>query len=73
VRLLDFILAVAVGRGMRYFGEGLLAFWYGERAAAFLKNNAQTVSLILAGVALVGGVAWIWWKSRRAASSEGPV
>src|SRR6185295_18969015 len=66
VRPLDFLLAVALGRGVRYFGEGLLAYWYGERAAEFLKNNAQPVSLILAAVALVGGVGWIWLKSRRA-------
>ena len=67
VRPLDFLLAVAVGRGIRYFGEGLLALWYGEQAAEFLKQNAQTASLVLAGIALIGGVGWIWFKSRRAA------
>ena len=65
VRPLDFLLAVAVGRGIRYFGEGFLALLYGERAVEFLKNNAQRVSLVLAAVALVGGIAWIWFKSRR--------
>ena len=45
VRPFDFLLAVAVGRGIRYFGEGLLALWYGEQAAEFLKHNAQTASL----------------------------
>jgi membrane protein DedA with SNARE-associated domain len=66
VRPLDFLLAVAAGRGIRYFGEGLLALWYGEQAAEFLKQNAQTASLVLAAVALVGGLVWIWFKSRRA-------
>jgi len=65
VRPVDFLLAVALGRGVRYFGEGLLALWYGERAAEFLKNNAQTASLVFAGVVLAGGAAWIWYKSRR--------
>ena len=65
VRPLDFLLAVALGRGIRYFGEGLLAVWYGERAAEFLKQNAQTASVVLAALALAGGVAWIWFKSRR--------
>ncbi len=67
VRPLDFLLAVAVGRGIRYFGEGLLALWYGQQAAEFLRHNAQTASLVLAAVALLGGLGWIWFKSRRAA------
>jgi membrane protein DedA with SNARE-associated domain len=69
VRTLDFLLAVALGRGVRYFGEGLLAVWYGERAAEFIKHNASTVSLVLAIAALVFGVGWMWYKSRRARPS----
>ena len=41
VRPLDFIIAVAIGRGFRYFGEGLLAVYYGDHAADFLRENAQ--------------------------------
>jgi membrane protein DedA with SNARE-associated domain len=66
VRTLDFLLAVALGRGVRYFGEGLLAVWYGERAADFIRHNASTVSLVLAIAALVFGAGWMWYKSRRA-------
>ncbi|MFL6281242.1 MAG: YqaA family protein [Vicinamibacterales bacterium] len=69
VRPVDFLLAVALGRGARYFGEGLLAFWYGERAAEFVKHNVQTVSLVVAALALVGAAGWIWFKSRRASAS----
>ena len=42
VRPLDFILAIAIGRGFRYFGEGLLAVYYGDHAADFLNENAHT-------------------------------
>jgi membrane protein DedA with SNARE-associated domain len=66
VRPLDFLLAVALGRGARYFGEGLLAMWYGERAADFIRHNASTVSLVLAISALVFAAGWMWYKSRRA-------
>ena len=45
VRLLDFILAIAIGRGFRYFGEGLLAVCYGDEAAISCSENAQTVAL----------------------------
>ena len=65
VRPLDFLLAVGLGRGVRYFGEGLLAVWYGERAAVFIKENARTVSLVVAVLVLILGVAWMWYRSRR--------
>jgi membrane protein YqaA with SNARE-associated domain len=68
VRPWDFFLAVGIGRGVRYFGEGTLALWYGERAADFLKDNAQTVSLIVAVLVLLLAGGWFFFKSRRATS-----
>jgi membrane protein YqaA with SNARE-associated domain len=65
VRRIDFLLAVFVGRGLRYFGEGFLALWYGEQALTFLQENAHTVGLVLGLAVLAGGVAFIWWKKRR--------
>ena len=65
IRPLDFLIAVALGRGLRYYGEALLAFFYGERASRFLRDNAGTVSLGVAAVILVGGLAWIWYQKRR--------
>ena len=65
IRPLDFLLAVALGRGMRYYGEGLLAFFYGERAEQFIMKNAAPVSLVLAAVILTEGVGWIWFQKRR--------
>src|SRR6476469_8978200 len=61
VRPFDFLLAVGLGRGARYFGEGLLALWYSEQAAVFVKNNAREVSLGLAAVVLAAGLGWIWY------------
>ena len=72
VRVVDFVLAVTIGRGIRYFGEGLLALWYGERAVAFLRDNARQVGLWMAVVALVLGVgAVLWQRRKRALGSEG--
>jgi uncharacterized membrane protein YdjX (TVP38/TMEM64 family) len=68
VRPWDFFLAVGIGRGVRYFGEGALALWYGERAADFLKDNAQEVSLIVAVLVLVIAAAWFFFKARRTAN-----
>ena len=62
---LEFLGAVAIGRGVRYFGEAFLALWYGEAAIAFLKENARTVAYGLAAVVLVGGATWIWLRRRK--------
>ena len=70
VRPFDFVLAIAIGRGLRYFGEGLLAVWYGERAAVFLKNNAREVSLGFAALVLAGGLGWIWYRKRHPAGGN---
>jgi membrane protein YqaA with SNARE-associated domain len=65
---LEFLVAVAIGRGIRYFGEGFLALWYGEAAIAFLKENARTVAYALATLVLAGGVTWVWYRRRRSAT-----
>lgn len=69
VRLIDFMFAVLIGRGLRYFGEGLLAVWYGEQAIAFLRDNARMAGFALAIVIAVGAAGWFWWKSRRKSSA----
>ncbi len=65
VRPLDFILAIAIGRGIRYFGEGLLAVYYGDQAADFLRDNAGVVGLTVAAIAIVTGGAWLAWQRRK--------
>lgn len=65
VKLAHFITAIAIGRGIRYFGEGLLAVWYGEAAADFLRDNAKTVAYVVAGVCAAGVVGYILWQRRR--------
>jgi membrane protein DedA with SNARE-associated domain len=54
-----FTLAIAIGRGIRYFGEGLLALYYGDRAIAFLEQNSRTVGLWLVGLLVAGFVAYV--------------
>ena len=49
-----FCAAVTVGRGVRYFGEGLLAARYGDEAVELLRANGPLVSLVLAVVVLLG-------------------
>jgi membrane protein YqaA with SNARE-associated domain len=64
VRPFDFLLAVSIGRGIRYFGEGFLALWYGEQAIRLMRENARIVGIALAVLILVGAGAWFWWRRR---------
>ena len=68
-----FAIAIILGRGFRYFGEGLLAVWYGERALAFLEDNGRQVALWTGLSVLVLGVAYFWWRSRRRPAAAAPV
>lgn len=65
MRPLDFLIAVGIGRGIRYFGEGVLALWYGERALSFLRDHAHTIGLWLGVGVLLGGLVWFLWKKRK--------
>ncbi len=47
VPLKTFVLALLVGRGLRYFGEGFLAVRYGERAVLYLVENKVEFSLLV--------------------------
>jgi uncharacterized membrane protein YdjX (TVP38/TMEM64 family) len=64
----DFLLAVSIGRGLRYFGEAILAAWYGEaalrQAEALFRDHAAAI--IATAVALtVALTTWMWWAHRR--------
>jgi membrane protein YqaA with SNARE-associated domain len=59
--------AVAVGRGVRYFGEGLLAVRYGDAAVELLRANGPLVSLVLAVVVLLGVGTYILMRRATAA------
>jgi membrane protein YqaA with SNARE-associated domain len=56
----DFLIAVGIGRAIRFFGVGLLALWKGQEAIEWLHENAAIVGIVLAvAVAvLVGGSVW---------------
>ncbi len=68
VKPLDFLIAITLGRGIRYFGEALLAAWYGEAAIAMMESFVADHGVaVLATVAAVtvGGGLWIWYAGRR--------
>jgi len=60
-----FSTAILIGRGARYFVEGLLALWYGERAMAYIRDHGVTVALVAVAVLGLGFVMYLAWQRRR--------
>jgi membrane protein YqaA with SNARE-associated domain len=61
---LAFGLAVAIGRGARYFAQAWLAAAYGDRAGDFLARYGGQAAAVLATLTLAGGLAWLLWQRR---------
>jgi len=68
VKPLDFLIAITLGRGVRYFGEAMLAAWYGEAALArmesFLHDHGMTVLWTVVALTVAAGL-WIWHSGGR--------
>lgn len=60
-----FLLTVMLARSFRYYVEGVLAVFYGERVLLFLKENGLLVVSIAAGLALIGVVIYLLVNRRR--------
>jgi membrane protein YqaA with SNARE-associated domain len=67
-----FLLAVAVGRSVRYFMWGILAVLYGQLAKNFMQQNLPAVGvglfLLLAGA--ITGYAVMWTKVRKKSARQ---
>jgi membrane protein DedA with SNARE-associated domain len=64
IRTSSFLAAVTIGRAFRYGGEAWLAYEYGEEAGTYIRNNLPTISVWVAAIVAVGGVAYILWRRR---------
>lgn len=67
MKRLDFLVAISIGRSVRYFGEAILAAWLGAtaltRMEAFVhEHRVGAVAIVLLLVAT--GIVWIWWWKR---------
>ena len=64
-----FLLAVAIGRSLRYFSEGLLAVMYGAAAIAFVQQHygkiGFTVSVVIVVSVLLYVYAGRWTRSQK--------
>jgi membrane protein YqaA with SNARE-associated domain len=69
IPLKTFIWAIGVGRGVRYFGEGILAVMYGKQALGYIHENGRLVGLVLGLLVLAGGTGYYLWKRRTRATA----
>jgi uncharacterized membrane protein YdjX (TVP38/TMEM64 family) len=70
MRRRDFLIATMLGRGTRFFGEALLAAWYGPvaltRIEGFIADHRLAVILGLSALMAAGGV-WVYYSRRGSA------
>src|SRR5262245_25642707 len=64
-----FLTAVVIGRGIRYFSEGILAIVYGPAAIRFVQDNYGMIGIGMA-LLIVAGAIIFFLTRRRVRSSE---
>lgn len=64
-----FALAIVIGRGIRYFGQGYLAVLYGEHALDFMQTHGAEIGIGLAVLALLSGLGLVILRRRRQATA----
>ena len=65
-----FLLTILIARSVRYYTEGVLAVFYGERVLRFLKDNGLFIVSVVAGVCLIGLAVYLLTARARKAVKE---
>ena len=65
-----FLLTIFIARSARYYTEGVLAVFYGERVLQFLKDNGLIIISVVAGVCLIGLAVYLLSRKGRKAVKE---
>src|SRR5437764_985198 len=66
-----FLLTILIARSLRYYIEGTLAVFYGERVGRFLKDNGLLIISVVAGLCLIALAAYLLSSRGRAAVARG--
>jgi membrane protein YqaA with SNARE-associated domain len=64
-----FLLTVMIARSFRYYVEGILAVFYGQRVLLFMKDNGLVIISVVASAAIVSLVIYTVVNRRRAKSA----
>lgn len=60
-----FVVAIVIGRGIRYFGQGYLAVLYGEQALGYMQAHGTEIGIGLAVLALAAGLGLVMLRRRQ--------
>lgn len=63
-----FLMTVMIARSFRYYVEGILAVFYGQRVLLFLKDNGLVILSIAGALVLIGVIIYLV-KRRRSVSA----
>src|SRR5215210_3363271 len=66
-----FLVTVMIARSFRYYVEGILAVFYGQRVLLFMKDNGLVILSIVASAATVGFVIYTVVNRRRSKPATG--
>jgi membrane protein YqaA with SNARE-associated domain len=66
-----FLLTILIARSVRYYTEGVLAVFYGDRVLAFLKENGLLIVSVVAGICLIALAVYLLTSKGRKAVKEG--
>jgi membrane protein YqaA with SNARE-associated domain len=69
-----FLLTVMIARSFRYYLEGILAVFYGQRVLLFMRDNGLMILSIVGALVLIGGIIYLvrWRRSVNAVLDEKP-
>lgn len=62
-----FVLTILIARSIRYYTEGILAVFFGERVLRFLRDNGLVIVMVVGGLCLLGLTIYLITKKGRAA------
>jgi len=62
-----FLLTILIARSLRYYTEGILAIYYGERVLRFLRDNGLIIVTIVGGLCLLALAIYLVTNKGRAA------
>jgi membrane protein YqaA with SNARE-associated domain len=65
VRPLQFIAAIAIARGLRYFALGVLAIYYGDYALELMRTRGREVAIWLVGLLVLTALGFWLWQRRQ--------